>query len=64
MGFYELHDGTDELIDALERAAADAFVCDLSEPMLNQIEPGTARWNDVKSEQSPYTLTREHILRE
>ena len=49
----EVHDGFDQLRHALERAATNPFVRDLSEPALDQVEPGTARGNEVKVKSLP-----------
>lgn len=43
-------DGIDQVGNAFENATANAFVGDLAEPTLDQIQPGTGSWNKVQME--------------
>lgn len=42
--------GGDQLFDAAEHAAADAFVSDLAEPAFDEVQPRTARGREMKME--------------
>ena len=43
-------DRLDQIGNAFENATANAFVGDLAEPTLDQIQPGTGSWNKVQME--------------
>ena len=43
-------DGFDEIGDALEGSASDAFSCDFSKPMLHEVKPRGTRWDKVQME--------------
>ena len=43
----EVHDRLDQLYYATKRASTNAFIGDLAEPALDQVQPGTARGNEV-----------------
>ena len=44
---HKIHDCCDQLLHALERAATNPLVGDLAKPTLNQVQPGTARGDEV-----------------
>jgi len=43
-------DGSDEIGDAFEGSAADAFSCDFSKPTLDEVKPRGTRWDKVQME--------------
>lgn len=48
--FQVVFDGSDQFRDALETAAANPLVGNLSKPTLDQIQPRTRRWDEVDVE--------------